>query len=159
MTATRKSWRFASAAAARRRNNSSLVNQPCRNTGAWRIVTTRSACPLLFFIRAHVSRSEAKSGTPLALYPIMSATGIAFHEANPWSTPIRRLDLAIAGSWLEPVIREFEAELEHAGIVGVRPRFYLSTEWGVPFNTIAVAIPFYLARADLIALHKERAGH
>ena len=41
----------------------------------------------------------------------------------------------------------------------MRPRFYLSTEWGVPFETVAIAIPFYLARPDLTALHAERVGH
>ena len=41
----------------------------------------------------------------------------------------------------------------------MRPRFYLSTEWGVPFDTVAIAIPFYLARPDLTALHAERVGH
>jgi len=32
-------------------------------------------------------------------------------------------------------------------------------EWGVPFETVAIAIPFYLARPDLTALHAERVGH
>jgi hypothetical protein len=40
----------------------------------------------------------------------------------------------------------------------VRPHFYLSTEWGVPFGTVSIAIPFYLARQDLTALHAERGG-
>jgi hypothetical protein len=34
----------------------------------------------------------------------------------------------------------------------LKPRFYLSDEWGVPFETISIGIPFYLARADLTAL-------
>ena len=29
----------------------------------------------------------------------------------------------------------------------------------MPFETVAIAIPFYLARADLTAIHAERAGH
>lgn len=73
--------------------------------------------------------------------------------------PIRDLGLKIEGTPLEPVIAEFEGELEAAGVRRVRPRFYLSTEWGVPFGTIAIAIPFYLAREDLTALHAERTGH
>jgi hypothetical protein len=48
--------------------------------------------------------------------------------------------------------------LAKAGIV-LKPRFYLSTEWGVPFGTISLAIPFYLARPDLQDLHAERVGH
>src|SRR5262249_46741148 len=66
--------------------------------------------------------------------------------------------LTIAGTPLEPVVAAFEAELDRAGIRRLRPRFYLSTEWGVPFDTIAIAIPFYLARPDLTALQEERAG-
>src|SRR4029078_1632315 len=49
-------------------------------------------------------------------------------------------------------------ELRNVGLTRVRPRFYLSTEWGVPFETVAIAIPFYLARPELTALHAERVG-
>jgi hypothetical protein len=82
-----------------------------------------------------------------------------FHETNLWATPIRNLGLTIEGTRLEPIIAEFRAELRRAGITRVRPRFYLSTEWGVPFETVAIAIPFYLARPDLTALHAEKVGH
>jgi hypothetical protein len=82
-----------------------------------------------------------------------------FQEKSPGSTPIRNLGLVIAGTRLEPIIDAFKAELERAGFRRLGPRFYLSTEWGVPFDTIAIAIPFYLARPDLTALHAERAGH
>ena len=41
----------------------------------------------------------------------------------------------------------------------MQPHFYLSTDWGVPFGTLSVAIPFYLARLDLTRLHAERVGH
>jgi len=73
-------------------------------------------------------------------------------------TPIRDLGLQIEGTQLEPIIREFEGELTAAEI-RIRPRFYLSTEWGVPFGTIAIALPFYLARPDLTELHAEKVGH
>jgi hypothetical protein len=66
------------------------------------------------------------------------------------------LGLTIKGSALEPVLAEFEQELERAGITRVRPDFYFSTEWGVPFNSISIGIPFYLARPELIEVH---AGH
>ncbi len=82
-----------------------------------------------------------------------------FQEAHLGGQPIRDLGLKIEGTPLEPVIAEFERELETAGVCRVRPRFYLSTEWGVPFGTVAIAIPFYLARADLTALHAERTSH
>ncbi|MES1244650.1 MAG: putative zinc-binding metallopeptidase [Acidobacteriota bacterium] len=81
-----------------------------------------------------------------------------FEEAHLLS-PIRDLGLRIEGTPLEPVIAEFREELERAGIRRVRPRFYLSSEWGVPFGTVAIAIPFYLASPRLTALHAERTGH
>ena len=89
----------------------------------------------------------------------MSSEPLSFHESNLWSTPIRDLGLTIEGTRLEPILAEFEEELRRAQITRVRPRWYLSTEWGVPFETIAIAIPFYLAHPDLTALHAERVGH
>jgi hypothetical protein len=89
----------------------------------------------------------------------MAADPAGFHESNLWSTPIRDLGLTIQGTRLEPILAEFEGELRRVGLTRVRPRFYLSTEWGVPFETVAIAIPFYLARPDLTALHAERVGH
>jgi hypothetical protein len=89
----------------------------------------------------------------------MSSEPLRFHESNLWSTPIRDLGLTIEGTRLEPILSELEEELRLAGITRVRPRWYLSTEWGVPFETVAVAIPFYLAHPDLTALHAERVGH
>jgi hypothetical protein len=89
----------------------------------------------------------------------MSSEPLSFHESNLWSTPIRDLGLTIEGTRLEPILAEFEEELRRAQITKVRPRWYLSTEWGVPFETVAIAIPFYLAHPDLTALHAERVGH
>jgi hypothetical protein len=82
----------------------------------------------------------------------------AFHEAHLDKQPIRALGLAIAGTRLEPLVAEFRRELDAVGLKRVTPRFYLSTEWGVPFGTIAIAIPFYLARPELAKLHVERTG-
>jgi hypothetical protein len=93
------------------------------------------------------------------MFVAMSSETLRFHESNLWSTPIRDLGLTIEGTRLEPILAEFEAELRRAGITRIRPRWYLSTEWGVPFETIAIAIPFYLARPDLTALHAEKVGH
>jgi hypothetical protein len=75
------------------------------------------------------------------------------------SRPIRDLGLTIEGTRLEGILGELERELERAGIARVRPRFYLSTEWGVPFPSLAIAIPFSLARPDLTAIHADRHGH
>jgi hypothetical protein len=86
-------------------------------------------------------------------------TPVSFRESNLYRSPIRDLGLALAGTPLEPIIAQFEQELHAKGIVRVRPKFYLSTEWGVPFGTIAIAIPFYLARPDLLELHGEQVGH
>ncbi|HEX9104666.1 MAG TPA: putative zinc-binding metallopeptidase [Polyangia bacterium] len=82
----------------------------------------------------------------------------AFREAHLEKLPIRDLGLAIAGTRLEPLIDESRRELAAAGLSRLAPRFYLSTEWGVPFGTVAVAIPFYLASPELAQLHVERTG-
>jgi hypothetical protein len=75
------------------------------------------------------------------------------------AVPIRALGLTIAGSELEPVLTEFARELERVGLRRLRPVFYLSTDWGVPDGTVAIGIPFYLARPELTRLHAERVGH
>ena len=82
----------------------------------------------------------------------------AFREAHLEKVPIRDLGLAIAGTRLEPLVEAFRREVAAAGLSRVQPRFYLSTEWGVPFGTIAIALPFYLARPELARLHVERTG-
>jgi len=82
----------------------------------------------------------------------------AFHEAHLANLPIRDLQLAIEGTRLQPIVDQFRAELHAAGLTRLQPRFYLSTEWGVPFGTITIAIPFYLARPELARLHAERTG-
>lgn len=82
-----------------------------------------------------------------------------FLERTLLTTPIREIGLTIAGTVLEPVIVEFQQELEKKGISRLKPHCYLSTEWGVPFDTISIAIPFYLARPDLIDVHAKRIGH
>jgi hypothetical protein len=68
------------------------------------------------------------------------------------------MGLSIQGTWLEPVLAEFESELDRAGIRRVKPRFYLSNEWGVS-DSLAIGIPFYLARPDLMAMQVQRVGH
>ncbi|HEX5387880.1 MAG TPA: hypothetical protein VFW66_14345 [Gemmatimonadales bacterium] len=89
----------------------------------------------------------------------MTTPAGGFRESNLWSTPIRDLGLTIEGTRLAPIVAEFQDELRRAGLTRLEPRFYLSTEWGVPFETVAIAIPFYLARAELTALHAEQTGH
>jgi hypothetical protein len=83
----------------------------------------------------------------------------SLREAATRSKPIRDLGLTIAGTQLEPLTAEVMAEVERAGVRRLKPRFYLSTEWGVPTDSIAIAIPFYLAAPELTALQAERAGY
>ena len=82
-----------------------------------------------------------------------------FRESNLYGAPIKDLGLTIDGTRLAPVIDEFRAELAACGITKVVPRFHLSTEWGVPFGTVVIGIPFYLARPELTDLHGEEVGH
>jgi Putative zinc-binding metallo-peptidase len=80
-------------------------------------------------------------------------------EGKIWATPIRDLGLKIDGTRLEPIVKEFEAEVRRAGITKLKPHIYLSDAWGVPFGTVSLAIPFYLARPDLTDLHARHHGH
>lgn len=89
----------------------------------------------------------------------MADTPFPFRESNLFGSPIRDLELSIENTRLAPVIEEFRAELEKLRIQKVTPSFYLSTEWGVPFGTVVIAIPFYLARPELTELHGEEVGH
>jgi hypothetical protein len=88
----------------------------------------------------------------------MAAPTPITREANPWSTPLRDLGLTITGTPLEPILQSFLRELHQRGLTRLEPSFYLSTEWGVPFGSVSIAIPFYLARTDLTQLHAARAG-
>jgi hypothetical protein len=83
---------------------------------------------------------------------------LAVQEANPWTTPLRDLGLTIVGTPLDKVLQDFQQELKQRRLTRVEPKFYLSTEWGVPFGTINIAIPFYLARTNLTKLHADCGG-
>jgi hypothetical protein len=83
----------------------------------------------------------------------------SFQEKTQRAIPIRDLGLTIPGTPLEPILATFEREIQDAGITKLHPRFYLSTEWGVPYETIAIAIPFYLARPELTLLQAEQVCH
>jgi hypothetical protein len=83
----------------------------------------------------------------------------SFRESNLFEAPIRDLKLAIEQTRLAPVIEEFLGELKAKGVTRVVPKFHLSTEWGVPFGTVVIGIPFYLARPELTELHGEEVGH
>jgi hypothetical protein len=89
----------------------------------------------------------------------MPSPSPTFHEGSFRTAPIRDLGLSIEGTRLEPLIQRFEEELQQAGLRRLRPHFHLSTEWGVPFNTIVIGIPFYLAHPELVSFHAEQIGH
>lgn len=89
----------------------------------------------------------------------MADPQIGFQEANLRTQRIRDLGLSIAGTRLEPVVAEFEAEVAALELAHLRPTFYLSTEWGVVFGSQSIALPFYLARPELEALQVEQVGH
>ena len=83
----------------------------------------------------------------------------SFRESNLFGAPIRDLNLAIENTRLAPLIGEFLEELKVKGITLLTPKFHLSAEWGVPFGSIAIGIPFYLAKPELTELHGEEVGH
>ncbi len=75
------------------------------------------------------------------------------------ATPIRELGLKLTDSPLKELITEFQRELELIGIRHLKPDFYLSSEWGVPFESISIGIPFYLAQSALVDIHSQHVGH
>lgn len=82
-----------------------------------------------------------------------------FQESRFLATPIRELGLTITDTPLHELISEFQRELERVGIRRLKPDFYLSTEWGVPFESISIGIPFYLAQPELVDVHARHVGH
>ena len=54
--------------------------------------------------------------------------------------------------------RRVSEELRAKGITRLTPRFHLSTEWGVPFGTVVIGIPFYLARPELTGAARRGSG-
>jgi len=89
----------------------------------------------------------------------MSTASRLFRESNLFGAPIRDLNLSIEGTRLAPLLDQFLGELAAKGIKRLIPKFHLSTEWGVPFGTVVIGIPFYLARPELTDLHGEEVGH
>jgi hypothetical protein len=73
------------------------------------------------------------------------------------SQRISDLPLNIAGSRIELLVAQVYDELEKAGI-SLRPKMYLSDEWGCPSGIPVVGIPFYLVDPALCALEAEMTG-
>jgi hypothetical protein len=94
----------------------------------------------------------------------MPAPSQKFSESNrnQWSEEreallqrrIDELGLKIEGTRLEPLIQQLYRELDQAGI-SLKPRVYLSDEWGCPEGIPVIGIPFYLADERLRRLEDE----
>ena len=89
---------------------------------------------------------------------IMEREDSDFEQQKLTKTKLGDLGLTIEGTPLEPIVGEFQREVRERGI-GVTPHVYLTTEWGVPFPSISIGVPFYLAHPELVELHGELVGH
>jgi len=83
-------------------------------------------------------------------------------ESASWSeererllrTRVDQLGLKLEGTRLQPLVRQLHEELERAGI-DLKPRVFLSDEWGCPEGVPVIGIPFYLVDERLSRLEKE----
>lgn len=81
-----------------------------------------------------------------------------FERAKLRRTKLSDLGLTIERTPLEPIVNQFQDEVR-ARNIRVTPHCYLTTEWGVPFPSVSIGVPFYLAHPDLRELHGEAVGH
>jgi len=82
----------------------------------------------------------------------------AFHESALGEHPSRELGASIRGTPLSAILDDFVAQLKRAGVTAIEPHFYPSTEWGAPFRTISIAVPFELVDPHLEDLHARDAA-
>ena len=73
------------------------------------------------------------------------------------SQKISELPLKIEGTAVERLIIQLYQELERAGI-SIKPRIYLSDEWGCPNRVPVIGIPFYLVDPKLSSLESQLTG-
>jgi len=73
------------------------------------------------------------------------------------SQKISELPLKIEGTAVERLIIQLYQELERAGI-SIKPRTYLSDEWGCPNRVPVIGIPFYLVDPKLSSLKSQLTG-
>jgi hypothetical protein len=73
------------------------------------------------------------------------------------SRKISDLALKIQGTCLENSIKQLYQELEKGGI-SLKPKTYLSDEWGCPQGVPVIGIPFYLADPGLCRLETQLTG-
>ena len=67
---------------------------------------------------------------------------------------ISELGLKLEGTRLEELVEQLYDELNSSGI-SLRPRVYLSDEWGCPEGVPVISIPFYLADERLSSMEDE----
>lgn len=72
-------------------------------------------------------------------------------------TPLRSLGLRLRGSPVAPLVARLHRELDARGL-RLRPRCYLSIEWGVPDDSSLLGIPYYLVDDELAELQRVRYG-
>ena len=70
---------------------------------------------------------------------------------------ISDLNLNIAGSPVEPLIRRLHREMEAKGF-RFKPVVYLTDSWGCPDRSPVIGIPFYLADSRLARIEEEQTG-
>lgn len=92
-------------------------------------------------------------------YPAVPVREDEFLESVRDAPPPRDLGLPIAGTRLESIAQEFFLELARVGIGRLRPRLYLARGWGVSLHHAVIAVPYYLAHAELSRRHARETGH
>jgi hypothetical protein len=67
---------------------------------------------------------------------------------------ISELGLKLEGTRMEALVNELYKELDSAGIL-LKPRVYLTDEWGCPEGVPIIGVPFYLADEKLARIQNE----
>jgi hypothetical protein len=76
-----------------------------------------------------------------------------WHDKQLLDLRLCDLKVAIAGSPLEPRIRQLQDELSARGL-RFRPYFWLSDDWYTPDGVAGIALPFYMAHPRLMRLEE-----
>jgi hypothetical protein len=83
--------------------------------------------------------------------------GLDAAQLSLLSQRISELAIQIPGSCLEKLINQLYQELENRGI-SLKPKTYLSDEWGCPQGVPVIGIPFYLVDSHLCRLESQITG-
>ena len=87
--------------------------------------------------------------------------GHDFHipDAILLETRICDLGVRLEDTGLTPFAQILNRELLRAGLVHVKPHYYLADEWFCPDRSTAIAVPFWLAHPRLRLLEAKMIGH